>query len=92
MTLASEEMRRFNEEVGRRIAAARRELGVSGVELARAAEIAPSALCAFESGERRCAAYILARLAAALRVGVADLIPKFAICEIPKKSGREAVE
>lgn len=75
---ASEEMRRYNEALGRRIAGARKASGLKCKELAAKARITPSNLYWYESGRANCPPLVAARIARALQISVSSLYPKFA--------------
>jgi transcriptional regulator with XRE-family HTH domain len=67
--------RYFNRRLGRNIIAARRANGVSGVRLAALLGIDPSRLCNWEHGRYAISVAWLQRLAGALGLSLASLIP-----------------
>ena len=58
---------------GRRIAAARKEAGITQYDLARAAALSPSTISAIEQGQRGCGDAVRVRIAVALGANVNEL-------------------
>jgi transcriptional regulator with XRE-family HTH domain len=63
----------FNVSVGRRIARARKVKRITGVDLARRVGISKTGLYLIEAGGR-CSFFLAAEIAAALGLGLADLV------------------
>lgn len=72
----SEEEKRFNEVLGRRIAGARMASGMTLGELAKSAGISRNALYWYEVGRTSCPPMVLQRIALALGLSVTALMPK----------------
>jgi transcriptional regulator with XRE-family HTH domain len=85
----SEEVKEFDAAVGRRIEMTRKALGIAGVGLAQAAGISQQSLDSYESGRTSCPPIKLSKIASALGVSVAALVPKTTTCGFSGKSSRK---
>jgi transcriptional regulator with XRE-family HTH domain len=77
---------RFDAFVGRRIARARKVKRISGVDLARRVGISKSGLYWVEAGGR-CSFFLAVEIAAALGLGLADLVPDSKLISSKFQSG-----
>ena len=76
--------RRFNELVGKRIEALRKQAGISGTELARVLGISRSQLYWMESGRTAATPYTLLAISMRLGVKVSVLTQMSHSCAIPE--------
>jgi transcriptional regulator with XRE-family HTH domain len=79
--------RQYNEEVGRRIRAARKEAGVSLKALAPQVGVSDVQLSCYECGYYRCPPMMLDALAQKFRVPLRQLVPRLNIVEIAPRRG-----
>lgn len=78
MSRTTDERRRYNAEVGRRIKEERERAGLTQVQLERATGIPQPALSALEGGKRGATTAQVARLASALKIPSERLLPQVA--------------
>jgi transcriptional regulator with XRE-family HTH domain len=72
----TDEQLRVDEQIGRRIEGLRKARSMSAVDLSRELGIGRSRLYSYESGKSACPAALLAKIAAALDVGVGFLLKR----------------
>ena len=78
------EGRQFNRDLGQRIAARRKVLGLSQAQLARTLGVSQQTVFAYELGDRRVAAARLGAVARALRTSTAYILGEEAARPMPK--------
>ena len=76
----------FDAALGKRIALTRKALGVKAIDLARSAGILQQTLSSYECGNTTCSPLVLRRIANALGVSVAALVPNTTCCGFPDDS------
>jgi transcriptional regulator with XRE-family HTH domain len=69
-TIKSEEQRRMDERIGRRIEAVRKATGKKASVLAREVELSPKTLCGYEAGRSSVPTSVLLKIAKALEISL----------------------
>jgi transcriptional regulator with XRE-family HTH domain len=77
-------MRRFYEEVGRRLRRVRTEAGMTQKDLADAVDLSRASIANMEAGRQPFPAHMLFTLARALDVPVKDLLPDTSVLDDPE--------
>jgi transcriptional regulator with XRE-family HTH domain len=85
-------MRRFYEEVGRRLRRARTEAGLTQQQLAEAVELSRASIANIEAGRQPFPTHMLFALARALSVPVENLLPDTSVLDSPDGAPEAATE
>jgi transcriptional regulator with XRE-family HTH domain len=85
-------MRRFYEEVGRRVRRVRTEAGMTQQDLADAVELSRASIANIEAGRQPFPAHMLFVLARALGARVEDLLPDTSVLDDPDSVPEAVIE